>query len=116
MRLRFLADANLDQDIVVGLWRRQPAVDFALPQHHLAEGAEDLEVLAIAAGMDAVLVTHDARTMPFHFAAFLQSSPSPGVILVPRLLPIALAIEELLLIWEASSPEDWVDQFRRLPL
>jgi hypothetical protein len=31
LRVRFLADANLDQDIV-GVLRREPEVDFELPQ------------------------------------------------------------------------------------
>lgn len=66
MRIRFLGDANFDQDIVSGLWRRQPLVEFDLPQHFIPDGTEDPEVLAIAARLGAVLVTHDVRTMPFH--------------------------------------------------
>lgn len=114
MRIRFLGDANFDQDIESGLWRRQPLVEFDLP--FIPDGTEDPEVLAIAAGLGAVLVTHDVRTMPFHFADFIKTARSPGLILVPRRLIISAVIDELATIWEASEPQEWVDQYRRLPL
>jgi hypothetical protein len=40
----------------------------------------------------------------------------PGVIEVPLSLPIAQAIDELLLVIEAGRAEDWVDQVVYLPL
>jgi hypothetical protein len=64
LRVRFLADANLDQDIVAGVLRRAPEVDFELPQAIIPEGVKDPEVLAVAASLGRVLVTHDVRTMP----------------------------------------------------
>jgi hypothetical protein len=46
--------------------------------------------------------------MPHHFGSYLQSgSYSSGVILVPQLLAIGLAIEDLTLIWSASEAADW---------
>jgi hypothetical protein len=41
LRVRFLADANLDQDIVGGVLRREPDVDFELPQGIIPEGMTD---------------------------------------------------------------------------
>lgn len=116
MRVRFLADENLDQTIVAGLVRREPEIDFALPQMSIPEGMEDPEVLALAASMGRVLVTHDAKTMPRHFAHFLIHSECLGVILVPKSMAIAQAIEELLLIWQLSEPGEWRNILRRLPL
>lgn len=116
MRVRFLADANLDQDIVAGILRREPEVDFELPQGVIPEGMPDPEVLAVAALLGRVLVTHDVRTMPRHFGEFITGSDCPGLILIPRSLPIAQAIEEILLIWNISEAEEWTNRFRRLPL
>ena len=116
MRVRFLADANLDQDIVAGLLRREPEVDFELPQGIIPEGMTDPEVLAVAASLGRVLVTHDVRTMPRHFEGFIRDGQCSGLILVPRRLSIGQAIEELLLIWELSNTEEWVNRMRRLPL
>ncbi len=67
MPVRFLADANLDQDIVAGILRREPNVDFELPQGVIPEGMADPEALAVAASLGRILVTHDVRTMPQHF-------------------------------------------------
>ena len=61
MKIKFLADANFDQDIVLGVWRRQPLIEFDLLQHFIAERTDDPGVLAIAAQRGAVLVTHDVR-------------------------------------------------------
>ncbi len=116
MRVRFLADANLDQDIVAGILRREPEVDFELPQGVIPEGMRDPEVLAVAASLGRVLVTHDVRTMPRHFGEFITGSECPGLILIPRSMPMAQAIEEILLIWHVSEADEWTNRFRRLPL
>jgi len=111
--IRFLADANLDQDIVAGLLRREPAIDFVLPQGLIPSGMADPEVLELAASLGRILVTHDVRTMPKHFARFIGTRTCPGLVLVP---PIGRAIEDLLLIWQLSDPDEWVNRIRRLPL
>ena len=116
MRVRFLADANLDQDIVAGVRRREPEVDFELPQGFIPAGMKDPEVLAVAASLGRILVTHDVRTMPRQFGEFIADRESPGLILVPRTMPMAQAIEEILLIWHVSEAGEWTNRFRRLPL
>jgi len=87
-----------------------------LPQGLLPEGMKDPEVLALAASLGRILVTHDVRTMPRHFAEFIAGGECPGLILIPRSMPIAQAIEEILLIWQVSETEEWTNRFRRLPL
>jgi hypothetical protein len=116
LRVRFLADANLDQHIVAGILRRVPEVDFELPQGIISEGMKDPEVLAVAGSLGRILVTHDVRTMPRHFGEFIAQSESPGLILIPRSMPMGQAIEEILLIWHVSEAEEWTNLFRRLPL
>ena len=55
--------------------------------------------------------------MPTHFADFLVSGQhSPGILLLHQALPVAEAIGALLLVWEASAPEDWRDTLTYLPL
>lgn len=76
----------------------------------------DPEVLALAASLGRILVTHDVRTMPKHFARFIDSRTCPGPLLVPKKVPIGRAIEDLLLIWQLSDPDEWVNRIRRLPL
>jgi hypothetical protein len=74
-------------------------------------------VLALAAVQNRILVTHDFRTMPRHFADFLATGDvSPGVLLVKQRTPLASVIDDLVLIWTASSPEDWTNRIVAIPL
>jgi Domain of unknown function (DUF5615) len=116
LKVRFLADANFDQRIVAGLALREPLIDFNLPQQVIPAGTTDPEVLHLGATLGRVIVTHDVRTMPIHFHAFVKKYTCAGVILVPSRMSIGSAIEDLLLIWQASEAEEWMNQMRRLPL
>lgn len=108
--VRFQADADLHQAIVTGTIRRQPNLDFRSAQAAGLEGKKDSEVLAIAAQDRRVLVTHDRKTMPIEFGEFIMSQTSYGVLILSQNLPIAEAIEALILVWEASTPKEWVNQ------
>jgi Domain of unknown function (DUF5615) len=116
LKVRFLADENLDQDIVAGVLRREPEVDFELPQGLIPEGMKDPDLLALAASLGRILVTHDVRTMPRHFGEFIARNACPGIVLIPRTMTIGQAIEELLLIWHLSELSEWTNLLRRLPL
>jgi hypothetical protein len=54
--------------------------------------------------------------MPLEFAEFIAHHHSAGVIIVSQRLPVEVVIEELLLIWSASSAEEWIDRIAKLPL
>jgi predicted nuclease of predicted toxin-antitoxin system len=110
--IRFLADADFNQKIIDGLRKAEPAVDFLASSEGGTRHHPDPEVLRIAARAGRVLVSHDRGTMPIHFYRFIESQNSPGLILLPQELEIAKAIEELLLIWSASSAEEYVNQIR----
>ena len=73
-------------------------------------------MLALAAHAGRVLVTHDRKTMPKHFAEFIGHTTSSGVIVIPQKLPVRAAIEDLLLIWTASEAEEWHNRIQVLPL
>lgn len=70
----------------------------------------------IAAQEGRILISHDRKTMPSEFAEFMTNNQSSGVIIVSRKLAIEVVIEELLLIWEASSAEEWINRIAKLPL
>ena len=63
-----------------------------------------------------ILISHDHKTMPAHFARFLQSHSSPGLLIVPQNLDIGAVIEDLLIIWAASEADEWRDKVGYLPL
>jgi predicted nuclease of predicted toxin-antitoxin system len=116
MRIRFQADADLNQIIVAAVLRHLPEADFRSATDAGLAGLSDLEVLAQAAKDGRVLVTHDKNTMPSHFADFIAKTESPGVILVHQSLPVARVLEDLALIWGASQAEEWKNRIVHLPL
>jgi hypothetical protein len=59
--IRFQADADLRQEIVTGVLRRQSKLDFRSANEAELEGVKDSDVLAIAARGGRVLVTHDRK-------------------------------------------------------
>jgi hypothetical protein len=54
--------------------------------------------------------------MPQHFAARIIAGSSAGLIIVPQQLMAAKVVEELLLIWTATEPPEWIDRIVYLPL
>lgn len=116
MQVRFLADADLDLRILIGVKRRQPGVDFQLAAEARLWKLPDPEVLRIAAIAGRMLVTHDRRTMPAHFERFSATQRSPGVVIVPKRVPIGVVVSDLLLLWSASEAEEWVDRLVWIPL
>ena len=61
MKVRFLADADLNRAIVSGTLRRELSLDFLTAQAAGLRGMSDPEVLALAAERQRVLVSHDDR-------------------------------------------------------
>ena len=84
MSPRLQADADFNEEIVSGLLRRHPEVDFQTAEEGKIRGLPDPEVPARAAGDGRILVTHDRRTMLAHFAAFIQQQESPDVIIISQ--------------------------------
>jgi len=114
--VRFLTDENFDNRILTGLRRRFPRLDIIRIQDSGLLGAEDPEILAWAAEEDRIVLTHDAATMPAYAYQRVQvGAKMPGVIEVPRAMPIAQAIEEIALLLELSRPREWENQVVYLP-
>jgi hypothetical protein len=83
VNIRFQADNDLNRLIVSATFRLEPSIDFQTAQTARFDHLDDLVVLRRAADDGRILVTHDKRTMPEHFAAFLaEGNQSPGVLLV----------------------------------
>ena len=92
MSPRLLADADLNHKIVAGLRRREPSVTFISAIEGGIIGEPDPIVLGMAASLECVLVSHDRKTMPSHFAKYINSHPSPGLIIVSQDLDVGTAI------------------------
>jgi hypothetical protein len=116
MRPRFQADADFNHKVILGLRRRNTAIDFQDANTGGVIGEPDLRVLSISAELGRILVSHDRGTMPAHFARFVATRPSPGLIIVDQDLDIRRGIEELLLIWTATDIDEWRDKIGFVPI
>ena len=116
MKIRFLADADLNHDVVKGVLRREPMIDFRIAAGGELRGLSDPEVLALAASEGRILVSHDRKTMPRAFAEFVSAISSPGAFIISQKVDHLTAIEALPLVWAASDAEEWANHICTLPL
>ena len=116
MKIKFQAGNDFDARIIRALKKLNPAIDFqTAPAVGFHLGTPDDQVLAVAADQGRILVSHDLQTIPHHFGQFISSRSSPGVIIVSQSLSIKEAADWLLLIWEASEAEEYVNSIHRIP-
>ena len=116
MKVRFQADADLNQIILLAVIRREPTIDFQTAIAAGLTGMADPEVLARATNDGRVLVTHDRKIMLRHFSEFIAHETSPGLLVVPQSISVATVVEDLILIWSATEAEEWVNRIGFLPL
>src|SRR5688572_18037701 len=115
--IRFLADQNLNDDIITGLLRQDDRIEFSRAREIGFAEAEESELLARAAEANLILISHDMRTMPSHaYTRLKQGLPMPGLFIVKQTDPVGPVINDLLLIWSASEIEEWDGRVIYLPL
>jgi hypothetical protein len=115
--VRFLADENIDFDIVHAVRSREPAIDILDVKNAGLEGTKDPALLEIAAEQGRILISYDRNTMTSRFWERIAAGrSSPGLFIVRR-GPSAIGdtIEWVLLVWAASHPEEWRDRIQYVP-
>jgi predicted nuclease of predicted toxin-antitoxin system len=114
---KFIADADLNQELIRGMRRNEAAVDFLTATDGGTRGLADRQVLELAIAAGRVVVSHDRNTMTRDFYRLIKEGhSSPGLIVIDQDLDEGRAIEDLLLIWEASSEEDLRDLINWIPI
>lgn len=112
-----LTDEDFDHRILRGLLRRRPQLDIVTIRDLGLSGAKDPGLLEQAAQLGRVLLTHDKNTISKYAYERVTSGKSmPGVIMVAKLAPIGLVIDDILLLLDASSDDEWADQVKHIPL
>jgi hypothetical protein len=106
-RPRFLADHDLNDHVRLGVWRVEPAVEFAALRDFGLDRRSDEEVLGFAGLNQWILVSHDYKTI-----ALGRAPPDVNGKANERLPPV---IETLILIWSDSEGEEWVNLIAYLP-
>jgi hypothetical protein len=115
--IRFLADENFNINIVLGVRSRNPGVDILRVQEAGITGYPDPDILRWAAESGRVILTHDADDMPrFAYERISEGMEMAGVFEVRQNHPMAIIIEDILLLADASHDNEWANQIRYLPL
>jgi hypothetical protein len=116
-RPRFLADHDLNQHIVTGVRRREPAIEFMSVRDVGMHERADADVLTYAATHQLILVSHDVNTMPAAaFSRIRNGIFVAGLLMVKQSESVGAVIDDLVLIWSASKAEAWHNQVSFVPL
>ena len=116
-RPRFLADHDLNEHIVAGVLRREPALEWVRVRDVGMSERTDAEVLAYAADHGFLAVSHDINTMPgAAYTRMRAGQKMSGLLMVKQSDPVGPVIASLVLIWSASEAEEWENSVCFLPL
>jgi hypothetical protein len=116
-RPRFLADHDLNEHILDGVQRREPALEFVRARDVGMSDRNDAEVLAFAAQNGFIVVSHDVNTMIGAARKCIDTGAGMnGLLMVQQTKSIAPVIESLVMIRSASDAEEWHGQIQFLPL
>jgi hypothetical protein len=116
-RVKYLFDEDLNGRIVRGVRRRISELDSTTVQEADLPEASDPAVLDWAASQDRIVITHDHRTMrPCAEDRLKEGLPMSGLILVRQTAPLGQVIDDLVLIAEATTGEEWQGTIVFLPL
>lgn len=115
--MRFLADENFNGKLLAGLRAVLPDIDVIRVQDTDKITSPDPELLAWAAELGRVLLTHDVQTLAgYVYDRVRDGLPMPGIIEVRMTQGLGAAIQELALMIVASAPEEFENQVRYIPL
>lgn len=115
--MRFLADENFNGKLLAGLLAALPELDIVRVQDTTRYASPDPELLAWAADEERVLLTHDVQTIAgYAYDRVRQGLRMPGIIEVRLTRGLGSAIDELVLMIGASTPDEFEDQVRYIPI
>jgi hypothetical protein len=118
VKVRFLLDENLPPRLKVALLRLNPAIDVL----RIGEpdtpplSTLDPDILHYLALSQRLLVTGNRSSMPDHLAAHWAAGEHTwGLFWVRPKTPLGRLAQELLVVWEASEAEEWIDRVDWIP-
>ena len=115
-RPRFLADQDFNEQIVNGVLRKEPAMEFFRLRELGLERQPDSRILDYSAQEGLLVCSHDVNTMIDEaYARIAAGELLTGLLMVHQRGLIAPVIESLLLIWAASEAEEWRGKMVYLP-
>jgi hypothetical protein len=115
--IRFATDENFDNHILHALGRRYPDVDIVRIQDTHLYGADDEAVLQWCADERRIVLTHDGSTLiAVAYRRVEAELPMPGVWEVGRDTPISELLNDLAVLIECGSSEEFQNLVIFIPL
>jgi hypothetical protein len=115
--IRLLTDENIDNNIMRGLARRLPHLDFVSVRDVGLAGSPDLVLLKWATNEQRIILTRDLKTMVRDANQLVaQGEAMAGVIFVPNRLGIGRAINDLVRVLEDATESSMRNNVKYLPL
>jgi hypothetical protein len=116
VRVRFLLDEDIRGGIVSGLRRREPSIDVLDVNTGGLKGTRDAVLLELGNDQGRILVSSDRNTMVEAFCERLANGlESAGLCIFPQKCSVGAMIDELLMVWAASTPDEWRNRLEYLP-
>ncbi|HYG75991.1 MAG TPA: DUF5615 family PIN-like protein [Planctomycetota bacterium] len=110
-------DENVNRKLVRGILRHATELTVYQPQQFNLLGASDPEILSWAAGLNAVLLSQDAATVPlFAYERVAAGLEMTGVIIIPQHLPLRQAVDETRCCMLCLTDEEWLNTTLHLPI
>jgi predicted nuclease of predicted toxin-antitoxin system len=115
--MKLLFDEHIDRDILNGLIRKSVRAEIVLAVDMELQGKSDAELLEWAATHGYIVLSKDKSTMSnFAYTRMQEGLKMPGVILVTRELSIGETIENLMLLIECTTEDEFENRIYPIPI
>jgi len=118
MKVRFLIDENLSPRLKLAVARLNPEIDILRIGESGSPpfGTSDPDILSYLEVARRMLVTDNRASMPGHLTNHWASEGQIwGLVWVRPNTPIQDIAQALLIIWEASEAEEWINRLEWIP-
>jgi hypothetical protein len=116
--IRFLCDEDVPAQLIAAMRQAEPIMDVLVVGEIAAppRRTPDPELLLAAESMTRLLLSMDKSTKPRHLRDhFEKGHHTHGVILVRQGFTLAACLEAIMLIWGATTAEEWFDWTAFIP-
>lgn len=117
--IRYLLDEHVSHAVRDQLLLREPEMQVLIIGDEMAPplGTPDAVILEWIERNGYILISRNRRTIPRHLREHLAAGHHiPGIFLLRRRFSLGQLIEDLLLIWSVSEPDEYQDRIEYLPL
>jgi len=119
VKIRFLIDENLSKQIKIATLLLNSNIDILCVGDPDAPtfGTLDPDILRYLEGPRRLLITDNRKSMPGHLEShWAEGGKSWGIFWVRPQTPIGQLALEIILIWETTEAEEWIDRGDWIPL